>query len=77
MSKNTHLFFWLVGLKSSLVLYNCILYEMGAFTMSINTLVLSSLMMVVGTPVLLLGFKSTTFGSGTLVLLLNGRRIDN
>jgi len=34
-------------------------------------------MMVVGTPVLLLGFKSTTFGSGTLVLLLSGRRIDN
>ena len=77
MLENQNICFLLVGLNSSFVLYNCTINDFGIKGMSINTLVLSSLMMVVGTPVLLLGFKSTTFGSGTLVLLLSGRRIDN
>ena len=55
MLRNGNICFLLVCLNSSFVLYNCILYEMGAFTMSINTLILASPMMVVGTPVLLLG----------------------
>ena len=55
MLENRNICFLLVCLDSSFVLYNCILYEMGAFTMSINTLVLSSLMIVDSTPVLLLG----------------------
>ena len=42
MLRNGNIYFLLVGLDSSFVLYNCILYEMGAFTMSINTLVLAS-----------------------------------
>ena len=55
MLENRNICFLLVGLNSSFVLYNCILYDFGIKGMSINTLVLGSLMMVVGTPVLLLG----------------------
>jgi hypothetical protein len=37
MSKNTHLFFCVFGLNSSLVLYTYILYDLDEMYMSINT----------------------------------------
>ena len=56
MLENQNILFLLVGLDSSFVLYNYIFTYFGAFTMSINTQVLASPMMVAWYTCTTLGF---------------------